>query len=77
MAIYAYVLLRCRMGKLKDVIEEVRKIENVRAVNPVAGRFDAVIEVEVGELKQLTDLVISRIQGIDGVERTETLISVG
>jgi len=27
MTVYAYILLRCRMGKLKDVISEVQKIE--------------------------------------------------
>ncbi|MCS7125916.1 MAG: Lrp/AsnC ligand binding domain-containing protein [Aigarchaeota archaeon] len=77
MVVYAYILLRCKMGRLKSVVEEVKKIENIKAVYPVTGRFDAVIEVEVGELNQLADLIIDRIQNIEGVERTETLLSLG
>ncbi|MEN2974406.1 MAG: Lrp/AsnC ligand binding domain-containing protein [Candidatus Caldarchaeales archaeon] len=77
MAIYAYILLRCSMGKLKNVIEEAKRLEKLKAVYPVTGRFDAIIEVEVEDLKRLEDLVIDHIQKIDGVERTETLLSVG
>jgi len=77
MTVYAYILLRCRMGKLKDVISEVQKIENVKAAYPVTGRFDAVIEVEAEDIKKLSSLVIERIQVIEGVERTETLLSLG
>lgn len=77
MTVYAYVLLRCRMGKLGNIISEVQKIENVKAAYPVTGRFDAVVEVEVDDLKKLYDLIIERIQAIEGVERTETLLSVG
>jgi len=65
------------MGKLKDVISEVQKIENVKAAYPVTGRFDAVIEVEAEDIKKLSSLVIERIQVIEGVERTETLLSLG
>ncbi len=77
MVVYAYVLLRCRMGKLNDVVSEVKKIENVKAAYSVTGRFDAVVEVEAEDMKQLSDLIINRIQVIDGIERTETLLSVG
>ncbi|MEM3397629.1 MAG: Lrp/AsnC ligand binding domain-containing protein [Nitrososphaerota archaeon] len=77
MAVYAYILLRCRMGKLRDVIPEIQKIENVKAAYPITGRFDAVVEVEVEDLRQLYELIIERIQAIEGVERTETLLSVG
>lgn len=74
---YAYVLVRCRMGKVKEVVEEIKKVKNVKAAYPVAGRYDAVVEVEFEGLSQLGELVIHNIQTIDGVERTETLISVG
>ncbi len=77
MTVYAYILVRCRMGKLKDVISEVQKIENVKAAYPVTGRFDAVIEVEAEDVKKLSSLVIEHIQVIEGVERTETLLSLG
>lgn len=65
------------MGKLNDVVSEVKKIENVKVAYPVTGRFDAVVEIETEDMKQLSDLIINRIQVIDGIERTETLLSVG
>jgi len=75
--VYAYVLLRCGRARTSEVLDRVRGIEGVKSAAPVTGRFDAVVEVEVEDLKKLVDLVVGKIQSLDGVERTETLVAVG
>lgn len=77
MPVYAYVLLRCVRAKLPDVLERVKGIEGVKSAVPVTGRFDAVVEVEAEDLKKLADLIIGRVQSLEGLERTETLVAVG
>jgi len=77
MAIYAYVLLRCAKSKLSGVVEGVKEVEGVKSIAPITGRFDAVVEVEVEDLGKLAELVVNRIQALEGVERTETLVAVG
>lgn len=77
MPIHAYVLLRCSRAKLSEVLEQVKGVEGVKSAAPITGRFDAVIEVEAEDLGKLADLVVGRIQALEGVERTETLVAVG
>ncbi|MEM1655962.1 MAG: Lrp/AsnC ligand binding domain-containing protein [Nitrososphaerota archaeon] len=77
MPVYAYILLRCSKTGLREVLERVRSVEGVKSAAPVTGRFDAVVEVEAEDLKKLAVLVMEKIQAIEGVERTETLVAMG
>lgn len=54
---------------------KVREIEGVVDAFDVSGRFDAVALIEAGDLSVLKEAVL-KIQRIDGVRRTETLIEV-
>lgn len=77
MPVYAYILLRCSRARLREVLERVRSVEGVKSAAPVTGRFDVVVEAETENITKLAELVVERIQAIEGVERTETLISMG
>ncbi len=77
MPVFAYVLLRCGKTRLSEALNRVKGMEGVKSVVPITGRFDAVVEVETENLKKLAELVVGRIQAIEGIERTETLIAVG
>lgn len=55
------------------IAEKVKGIEGVKDAFDVAGRFDAVIIAEVMEFADLKKLAL-KIQEVEGVRRTETLI---
>jgi DNA-binding Lrp family transcriptional regulator len=74
---YAYILLRCSRARLNEVLDQVKRVEGVKSASPITGRFDAVVEAEAEDLRKLAELVVGRIQAIEGVERTETLVAVG
>ena len=59
------------------MVEGVKEVEGVKSIVPITGRFDAVVEVEAEDLGKLAELVVNRIQALEGVERTETLVAVG
>jgi len=76
MPVTVYVLVRTRPGMSAEVARRARGITGVKAAETVTGRFDVIITAEVPQLTNVGNLVISQIQSIDGVERTETAIAL-
>lgn len=76
----AFVLIETAPGEEKNVMEGVLKIDEVKEAHIYSGQMDiiAVLEVErevvVPGSQKITDVVIDRIQRVDGVQDTETLI---
>ena len=71
--IVACILVCCQAGKFKEVAAELKKIKAVKRAFGVHGRWDAVAEIEVADLKALSEKVL-KLHGLPGVRATETLI---
>lgn len=76
MPVQAYVLIRTRAGKAREVAEGIAKVAGCKSVCTVTGRYDVIALLEAEDLKGLGDLILQRIHTIDGVERTETALVV-
>lgn len=74
MAAKAYVLINARAGRIRDLTGKVVESKGVKQANACWGRPDIIALVEAPDLKQLSDLVLNRIQSLDGVESTDTHI---
>jgi DNA-binding Lrp family transcriptional regulator len=72
----AYVLIKIRAGEVKDVVRQLRKIENVIEAHMTFGPYDAVAVIMAQEISALGSLIASSIQPIPGVEQTLTCIAV-
>ena len=69
----ALVLIRTKPRvRLK---ERAKEIEGVKELFDVTGRFDAVALIEVDEFSDIKKAAL-KIQNMEGVRRTETLIQV-
>ena len=66
-----------RDPKLKEPIHsELLKIQEVRAISEVTGRFDMLIYVSARALEELHRIVIERIGKIEGIQNTETFVEM-
>jgi DNA-binding Lrp family transcriptional regulator len=72
----AFVLLNVHAGKCPAVVGKVRKIEGVVSANACWGRPDVFVIVDAASQSALADTIIQKIQGIDGVESTDTHIVI-
>ena len=72
MAISAYVLVQTEVGKAAHVAEEVSKIEGVVSAEDVTGPYDVILRAQADSLDQLGQMVVSRVQMIEGITRTLT-----
>ncbi|MEK6526869.1 MAG: Lrp/AsnC ligand binding domain-containing protein [Nitrospirota bacterium] len=74
MATQAYILIKVKAGKTKDVIKALKKIHGVEQAHSCFGQPDIFSFVSVADEKALSDVVITKIHTIDGVEETDTHI---
>ena len=74
LTVTAYVLINVSLGRAVDALHSIRDLKGVIEAHSVAGVFDIIAKVEVSDMKELQDLVVNKIQKIQDVESTTTLI---
>lgn len=74
MATRAYVLIKVKAGRAKQVVEKLRTLRGVEHVHPCFGQPDIFSFVNVPDERALSEVVIANIHTIDGVEETDTHI---
>jgi DNA-binding Lrp family transcriptional regulator len=72
----AYVLIRASSGKPLSAVQAIRGIPGVQSADPVTGVYDIICRIAAESLDELASTVVDRIQGVEGVERTETALIV-
>ncbi|MBM4137903.1 MAG: Lrp/AsnC family transcriptional regulator [Nitrospira sp.] len=74
MATKAYILIKVKAGKTKDAVAALQRIPGVEHAHPCFGRPDIFVFIHVQDERALSDVVITKIHAIDGVEETDTHI---
>lgn len=72
MAIKAYVLIEAEPGASRDVAAKAQKIDGVKSVSVVTGPHDVVAVLETSDARSLGNVLITKIQKIEGVAGTIT-----
>src|SRR4029453_17618210 len=70
--ITAYVLIQTEVGKAGQVAGAPTEINGVQHAYPLTGPYDVIVRAEARNIDALGQLVVSRIQAINGVTRTLT-----
>jgi uncharacterized protein with GYD domain len=76
----AYVLMTAKVGSSPAIQEELRSwgIDGgIVEVDAVAGTYDVVAVIEAPDPRAIGDIVMGKIQGLDGVLSTATLLAIG
>ena len=71
-----YVLINVRPGKVRDVVEAVGQMPGVQHADACWGLPDVFAYIDTTDEKAFNQLVMDRIQKLEGVERTETHVVV-
>ncbi|MFC4357605.1 Lrp/AsnC family transcriptional regulator [Halobium salinum] len=72
----AYVMVKANTGEADRLKSEMVGLDGVESVNIVAGDVDFIVKVSVDQPAQVKEIVADHIQAIDGVEDTQTYISM-
>ena len=72
MAVIAFVLVTTTVGKAKEVLQRLIKIDGVKSVDVVLGPYDIIAMVEGDSLESIGKLITGHFHKVEGVERTTT-----
>ncbi len=61
----------------EQIFEEMLRMDSIREIYEVTGRFDLLIKVKAKSLEELHNTVSARIGRLNGVLHTETFIEMG
>ncbi len=70
--ISAYILVLTQVGRSADVAKAIRELPGVVSSEDVTGPYDVIVRACADDINELGRLVVSRIQAIDGIDRTLT-----
>ena len=69
-----YVLVNCELGSEEQIIEELKKMEEVKDAFGTFGAHDLIVKVDAPNLEKLKEVVSWSIQKMDKVRSTVTLV---
>ncbi len=72
MVVQAYVLVQTEVGMAAAVAEKIGQLAGVVLAEDVTGPYDVMVRVEAASVEELGPLVMSKIQGVEGITRTVT-----
>lgn len=70
----AYVLLKTELGSEESVIEELKKLEQIKRVERTFGDYDMVVKMEAEHIEKIREIIAWNIQKMKTVRATRTLI---
>jgi DNA-binding Lrp family transcriptional regulator len=73
----AFVLIETAVGKTKDVVASLNKVDGVSSVDVVTGPYDIITMIEAADLSSVGDTVTGSVHTIGGIVRTVTCLAVG
>lgn len=72
----AFVLMNAELGKENHIVNEIKKIVDVKEVYPVYGVYDVLMIIESDSMEVLRETITSKIRKLDGIKSTLTMIIV-
>ncbi|MFP8889506.1 Lrp/AsnC family transcriptional regulator [Natrialbaceae archaeon A-CW2] len=72
----AFVMIKANTGEADRLKENIAEIEGVESAHIVAGDVDIIAKARVETPAAVKEIAATRIQGIQGVEDTQTYIAM-
>ncbi|MBM4448694.1 MAG: Lrp/AsnC family transcriptional regulator [Chloroflexi bacterium] len=76
MAAKAFVLIETEVGKTREVVAALQKLNGVTSVDTVTGPYDIIAILQGKSLNDIGDLVTGKIHPIPGISRTVTCLAI-
>jgi DNA-binding Lrp family transcriptional regulator len=67
----AYILIQTAV-RAAHVAREIRDVEGVESAEDVSGPYDVIVRVKASSMDSLGEMVVTRVQAVEGILRTLT-----
>jgi DNA-binding Lrp family transcriptional regulator len=71
----AYIMMNCKLGEEKEVIQELKKIVGIKEAHGTFGLYDIVAQIECTTDEKIQEIVTQKIQKISKIQTSTTLTS--
>jgi DNA-binding Lrp family transcriptional regulator len=71
----AFLLINCKLGSDKEVINRVKEIPEVIQVYRIYGAYDIIVRVAAGTVEKLQQALKSDLKRLDNIVSTVTLVT--
>ena len=72
----AFILIETVVGKNKEVVTALKRLDGMKSVDIVTGPYDVIATVEGETLNDIGDLVTVKIHPVAGISRTVTCLAI-
>ncbi len=72
LVVQAYILIQTDSGKASQVAAAIAEIDGVTSCDAVTGPYDVIVSASAEDVDALGHLVVSKIQPVEGIDRTLT-----
>ena len=70
--VHAYILIQTEVGKAAAVASQISGIPGVTTAEDVTGPYDVIVVAEADNVDLLGQLVVAKVQNVEGITRTLT-----
>ncbi|MET7997919.1 Lrp/AsnC ligand binding domain-containing protein [Amycolatopsis sp. NPDC005232] len=70
--VHAYILIQTEVGKAAAVAAEISGVPGVTSSEDVTGPYDVIVRATAETVDQLGQLVVAKVQNVEGITRTLT-----
>lgn len=68
----AYLLIKADVGKVNEVINSLKQLDGVEVADPVNHKYDVIAVLEEDNIKDLSDLLTSKIKSIPHISKLDS-----
>jgi DNA-binding Lrp family transcriptional regulator len=73
----AFVTIKAQVGRVKEILDKLQKIEHIVEAYAITGAFDIIIKIEGANLEEIAKMVVTKIHNeIPGVQDTVTYLVI-
>ncbi|MHA1269983.1 MAG: Lrp/AsnC family transcriptional regulator [Candidatus Helarchaeota archaeon] len=72
--IRALMVVKAKTGKWKEIVENLKSIEQIKQISTLTGIYDLMLEIQVERMEELNEVMLEKIDIIDGILSTNTFI---
>lgn len=70
----AYIMMKMQVGMDDQVIEEIKKLDEVKEADATYGSYDLVIKVSFKTIEDMDRFIFEKIRRIRGINETSSMI---
>ncbi len=70
--VQAYILIQTDTGKASEVARTIAEIDGIESAEAVTGPYDVIVSAIASDVDALGQLVVTKVQPVDGIDRTLT-----